>query len=104
MSSAPRLTPSSLNWTPTTPTLSVAFADTVIVPETVAPADGAVMETIGGGGSFANGTLTPPAVAGVAAASRGTAGGGGGPVAAVGGGPGAALRGPHNSGAAVGPP
>src|SRR3989442_15983105 len=47
--SAPRLAPSSLNWTPTTPTVSVAFADTVIVPETVAPADGAVMETIGGG-------------------------------------------------------
>jgi hypothetical protein len=47
-SSAPILTPSRLNWTPTTPTLSVAFADTVIVPETVAPFTGAVTEIVGG--------------------------------------------------------
>ena len=46
--SAPRLAPSSLNCTPTTPTLSLALAETVIVPETVAPADGAVRETDGG--------------------------------------------------------
>src|SRR2546425_13377176 len=83
MSSAPRLTPSSLNWTPTTPTLSVAFADTVIVPETVAPADGAVMETIGGVGSFANVTPTAPALAVLSAASRATAGGVGAPLPAV---------------------
>src|SRR5678816_3298007 len=33
----PRLRPSSLNCTPAMATLSVAFAETVIVPETVAP-------------------------------------------------------------------
>src|SRR3989442_13865611 len=48
MTSAPRLTPSSLNWTPTTPMLSVALAETVRVPETVAPAVGVVMEAAGG--------------------------------------------------------
>src|SRR5437899_6447020 len=47
VSSGPRLAPSSLNWTPTTPTLSEAVAETVIVPETVAPAVGAVIETVG---------------------------------------------------------
>src|SRR5262249_52483603 len=46
-SSAPRLAPSSLNWTPTTPTLSEALADTVIVPDTVAPAVGLVRLTVG---------------------------------------------------------
>src|SRR2546425_11932640 len=104
MSSAPRLTPSSLNWTPTTPTLSVAFADTVIVPETVAPADGAVMETIGGGGSFANGTLTAPAVGGVPPASPAPAGGGWAPVPAVGGGPGTAERAAKTLAPGVAPP
>src|SRR5437016_3604331 len=48
MTSAPRLTPSSLNWTPTTPMLSVALAETVSVPETVAPAVGVMMEAAGG--------------------------------------------------------
>src|SRR5256885_6970605 len=48
MTSAPRLTPSSLNWTPTTPMLSVAFAATVRVPEIVAPAVGVMMEAAGG--------------------------------------------------------
>src|SRR5262249_41324206 len=48
VSSAPRLLPSSLNCTPTTPTLSDALADTVTVPSTVAPLDGAVIETVGG--------------------------------------------------------
>ena len=47
MTSGARLAPSSLNCTPTTPTLSVALADTVTVPATV-PAAGAVMETAGG--------------------------------------------------------
>src|SRR5262245_4115927 len=38
VSSFPRLLPSSLNCTPTTPTLSPAVADTVtVVPETVVP-------------------------------------------------------------------
>src|SRR5207245_4878741 len=45
--SAPRLAPSSLNCTPTTPTLSVALAETVTVPATVAPLTGAVIETVG---------------------------------------------------------
>ncbi len=37
VSSAPRLVPSNLNWTPTTPTLSVAVADNdTPAPETVA--------------------------------------------------------------------
>src|SRR2546427_2473565 len=43
VTSAPRFAPSSLNCTPTTPTLSVALAETVTVPETVAPATGAVI-------------------------------------------------------------
>ena len=45
MTSAPRLAPSSLNCTPTTPTLSVALTATVIVPATVAPAAGEVRAT-----------------------------------------------------------
>jgi hypothetical protein len=44
----PRLTPSSLNWTPATPILSVALADTVTLPLTVAPASGAVIAIVGG--------------------------------------------------------
>src|SRR5438445_266287 len=48
MTSATRLTPSSLDWTPTTPMLSVAFAATVRVPEIVAPAVGVMMEAAGG--------------------------------------------------------
>src|SRR3989475_7025235 len=48
VSSAPRLAPSSLNCTPATPTLSVALAETVTVPATVAPAAGAVIDTVGG--------------------------------------------------------
>jgi hypothetical protein len=48
VSSAPRLLPSSLNCTPATPTSSDALAVTVIVPETVAPSEGAVIETVGG--------------------------------------------------------
>ena len=48
VSSAPTLAPSTLSCTPTTPTLSVAFAATATVPETVVPAAGVVMETAGG--------------------------------------------------------
>src|SRR5262249_61843180 len=44
----PRLPPSSLNWTPATPTLSAALADTVILPLTVAPPSGAVRAIVGG--------------------------------------------------------
>src|SRR5712691_7161144 len=47
VSSAPALTPSSRNCTPTTPTLSEALAVTLIVPETVAPEAGEVMLTVG---------------------------------------------------------
>src|SRR5438128_1534497 len=47
VSSVPRLAPSSLNCTPTTPTLSEAVAETVTVPETVAPLAGAVIATVG---------------------------------------------------------
>src|SRR6267143_1391487 len=46
VSSAPRAAPSSWNWTPATPTLSEALAETVIVPET-APGLGEVMPTVG---------------------------------------------------------
>src|SRR5256885_14572128 len=69
MTSAPRLTPSSLNWTPTTPMLSVAFAATVRVPEIVAPAVGVMMEAAGGvmsvnvavtGGAALRGTVQAP--------------------------------------------
>src|SRR5439155_10339763 len=52
VSSVPRLAPSTLNCTPTTPTLSLAVAETVTaVPDTVAPVAGAVIETVGGVGS-----------------------------------------------------
>ncbi len=47
MSSGPRLAPSSLNWTPATPTLSDAVALTVTVPARFAPAAGAVRFTVG---------------------------------------------------------
>ena len=47
VSSAPTLAPSTLNCTPTTPTLSDALAERVTFPETVAPPAGAVSETVG---------------------------------------------------------
>src|SRR5205823_800423 len=47
-SSAPRFTPSTLNWTPATPTLSLAVAVTETVPDTLAFAAGAVIATVGG--------------------------------------------------------
>src|SRR2546428_13124941 len=49
VTSAPTFAPSSLNCTPTTPTLSEALAETVTVPVTVAPAAGAGIDTVGGG-------------------------------------------------------
>src|SRR5206468_11907739 len=52
VSSAPRLTPSSLNCTPATPTSSLALAWTSTVVETFAPAAGAVSETAGAVVSF----------------------------------------------------
>src|SRR5437867_2500974 len=45
--SAPKLAPSSLNWTPTTPTLSEAVAEIVVVADTVEPPAGPVIETAG---------------------------------------------------------
>src|ERR1700730_15144435 len=51
VASAPVLTPSTWNCTPTTPTLSEASAVMVIVPETVALAAGGGTENDGGGGS-----------------------------------------------------
>ena len=55
MSSAPRFALSSLNWTPVTPMLSDAVDETVMVPETVAPAAGAESETVG---AVVSGTTT----------------------------------------------
>src|SRR5688572_9712078 len=48
VTSGPRVTPSRRNCTPATPTLSVAEAETVTVPATVAPSSGTDMETTGG--------------------------------------------------------
>ena len=47
VSSAPRFEPSSLNWTPATPTLSLAVAVTETTPERVAPAAGEAIVTEG---------------------------------------------------------
>ena len=58
MSSAPRLAPFRLNCTPATPTLSDALAVTVVVPATVAPDAGAVIETTGGAMSLKTVTVT----------------------------------------------
>lgn len=66
VSSAPRLRPSSLNWTPTTPVLSVAEAESGTEPDMVVPWSGVVMETVGevvsgvgGGGGGGVGVVTP---------------------------------------------
>jgi hypothetical protein len=48
VSRAPRLAPSNWNCTLATPTLSLAFAVTEIVPLTVAPFAGALIDTVGG--------------------------------------------------------
>ena len=48
MSSEPSAAPSSRNRTPATPTLSVAVADRVTLPETTDPAAGAVTDAPGG--------------------------------------------------------
>jgi hypothetical protein len=47
VSSNPKFTPSSLNCTPTTPTLSVAVALTATALDTVTPFDGPVNDTTG---------------------------------------------------------
>src|SRR2546428_12806726 len=76
VSSAPRVAPSSLNWTPATPTLSEADAATgTAEPDTVAPLAGAVSKTVGGVVSvLATVTLTAAEVAVLPAASRAAAG------------------------------
>src|SRR6202008_2909062 len=48
VSSAPTLLPSTRNCTPATATLSPAVAVRLVVPDTVAPAAGAVTDTVGG--------------------------------------------------------
>src|SRR3989338_7552750 len=58
VSSVPRFAPSSLNWTPATPTLSEAVAETVTEPDTVAPSAGEVMDTVGGVGSGTTTVIT----------------------------------------------
>ena len=52
VSSAPSRLPSRRNCTPPTPTLSAAVAVTSTVPDTVAPAAGDAMDTVGGVTSF----------------------------------------------------
>ena len=47
VSSAPRFAPSRVNWTPATPSSSVAVAVIETVPATVDPLAGAVIETLG---------------------------------------------------------
>src|SRR5207247_1410607 len=75
VSSGPRLVvPSSLNCTPTTPTLSEAVAETgTVVPDTVAPSIGADIATIGGVASLATVTLTTALALVLPAGSRATA-------------------------------
>ena len=70
MSSAPRLAPSRVNWTPATPMLSAAVALTGVVPVRVAPAAGALTETVGGVMSLLTVTLTGAEVVVLPAASR----------------------------------
>ena len=67
VSSAPPLTPSSWNCTPTTPTLSEAFALTVTVVDIVWPFAGELMLTVGGVVSAAAGVV---ALAGLDCAER----------------------------------
>src|SRR5438128_134778 len=69
VSSAPILTPSTRNCTPATPTLSAAVAETVTVPDTVAPTTGAVIDTVGGVPSSVV-KVKSPDVARLPAASR----------------------------------
>jgi hypothetical protein len=58
----PTLAPSSWNCTLATPTLLVAFAATVAVPDTVAPFAGAVIDTTGGATALLTVTVLPALV------------------------------------------
>src|SRR6185295_17755739 len=73
VSSAPRFAPSSLNCTPTTALSSAAFADTLTVADTEAPAAGAVIATVGGVVSLSTVTVTAVAVVVLPAPSLATA-------------------------------
>ncbi len=74
MSSAPRLIPSSLNWTPVTPMLSAAVAVVVTLPATVALFAGAVTDTVGAVlSAFCTVTATDDDVVVLPARSRATA-------------------------------
>ena len=86
MSSAPRLAPSRVNWTPATPTLSEALAFTGTLPRTVAPSAGELTLTVGGvvsGTGLATVTLTGVEVVELVAASRAIARRTWGPLAVV---------------------
>src|SRR5712691_1367979 len=62
--SAPKFAPSSRNWTPATPTLSEAVAETVTEPpDTVLPDPGALIATVGGVVSDAGGGVLPLTIA-----------------------------------------
>ena len=58
VSSDPTSTPSTLNCTPLTPISSDAVADIFTIPETVAPFDGSVIETVGA--MVSEEVVTPP--------------------------------------------
>src|SRR6266581_493834 len=73
VSSAPSAAPSNRNWTPATPTLSEASALTLIVPDTVAPFAGAVIDTVGGVVSLNTVTVTELEVYGRPSRSLATA-------------------------------
>ncbi len=74
VSSAPRLFPSSLNWTPATPMLSAAVAVTLTLPVTVALFAGAVNDTVGAVlSAFCTVTAIDDDVVVLPAASRATA-------------------------------
>ena len=62
MSSAPRLAPSRVNWTPATATLSAAVALTGMVPWTLAPPAGELTLTVGGVPSGGGGPPPPTGV------------------------------------------
>jgi hypothetical protein len=72
VSSTPKGSPSSRNWTPATPTLSEAAAVTATAPLTVDPEAGEVIATVGGVWSETV-TLTGAEVVALPAASRATA-------------------------------
>ena len=82
VSSAPMLAPSTLNCTPARPRSSAALAVTWTSPVTVAPAAGAVSETVGGA-PLSTVTATCVDVVAFPAASRATAVSWCGPLAAV---------------------